>query len=84
MSIVEKILCSPIDEDVARELAGPQEEMTQKTSAVLSTMTPLNIGHVVLLVNVHTGIVTIASNLKPDVLRRLLRDTADSLEGEKR
>lgn len=84
MSIVEKILNSPIDEVVARELAGPQEEMTQKTSAVLGTMAPVNIGHVVVLVNVHTGITTIASNLKPDLLIRLLRDVVASLEEQKR
>ncbi len=80
MSIIEKILGGPIDSDLARELAEPQEEMTQKTSAALSTMALVNIGHVVALVNVSTGIVTIASNLTPDLTIRLLRDTADSLE----
>lgn len=80
MNIIEKILNSPIDEDVARELAGPQEEMTRKTSEVLGTMGPVNIAHVVMLVNTHTGITTISSNLKPDFLIRLLRDTVELLE----
>lgn len=84
MSVVKKILSQPLDpdlrEDLAKALAGPQEQMTRDVSRCLTTMEALNVGHVVLLVNARTGVVTFASNLERDFAVQVLRDIAVAVE----
>lgn len=84
MSVVKKILSQPLDpdlrEDLAKALAGPQEQMTQDVSRCLASMEGLSIGHVVMLVNTRTGIVTFATNLERDFVVQVLRDITDAVE----
>lgn len=84
MSVAKNILNQPLDEDLrdelARALAGPQEDMTRRVGEALSLMAPLKVGYVVMMVNVVTGVQTIASNLDKDVLASALRQMAEHLE----
>lgn len=84
MSITKNILNQPLDEDLrddlARALAGPQEDMTRRVGEALSLMAPIKVGYVVMMVNVVTGVQTISSNLEKDILAASLRKMAKHLE----
>lgn len=84
MSVAKSILNQPLDEDLLNELAhalaGPQEDMTQKVGETLSLMAPLEVGYVVMMVNVVTGVHTITSNLDKNILASSLRCIAEHLE----
>jgi hypothetical protein len=80
MSIAKKILEGPVDDQIKMELAGPQSEFTEQASVILGAAAPVNVAHVLLLVNAKTGVVTIASNLCREVLPAFLRETAEKVE----
>lgn len=88
MSIAKTILEQPLDEDLRKELAhattGLQERMTRNISSCLEPMARTGVGHVVMLINVQTGVVTIASNAGRETTVEALRNAADELEEGKK